>query len=59
MLDGEGFSLVLVVMVASCSVIAVSFDVIAAMAVRREVEWADVRDRASWVVMTGAVSGVM
>ena len=50
------FSLVLVVMVASCSVMEVSFDVIAAMAVSRVVvEW-DERYRASLVVMTGVVS---
>jgi len=44
-------------MAASCSVMEVSLDVIAAMAVSRVVvDWEDVRDRASLVLMTGAVS---
>lgn len=47
----------LVEMAASCSVMEVSLDVMAAMAVRRVVvDWEDVRERASLVLMTGAVS---
>jgi len=50
-------SLVLVEMAVSCSVMEVSLDVIAAMAVSRVVvDWEDVRDRASLVLMMGAVS---
>jgi len=49
------FSLVLVVMLASCSVMEVSFDVMAAMAVSRVAVECDERERASLVVTTGVV----